>query len=451
VTANLTAQAPNSSQYRRPWLAPYQLSAIFGPKRFGCVEATTKAGKTAGCLVWKTEQAIASRDGRNHWWVAPVYAQAEIAYRRMKRGLPRPLFRSNDSERWIRLANGAMIWFKSAEKPDNLYGDDVFSLVVDEASRVSRDAFVALRTTITATKGSARFIGNVKGRGNWFYRMCRNAERGLIPYASYAKITWRDAVEAGILDAAEIDQARNDLSESEFSELYEANAAELIGRVYRDFSPENLSLEISDPGGDVLIGMDFNVDPMTAVVASRVADQLHVWEEIVLQNSNTAQMIAEIESRLPRWIEHARKLEGVKAKTTKRRVIVYPDPAGKQRRSSAPLGQTDLSLLRGAGFEVRVRSSAPPVVDRINEVNALAKNAAGVRRLFVNPKGCPKLTESLSELTYKEGTSQPDPKAEGESGIELIHIADGLGYLVHEEFPIVSRSGVGSTVGLLGV
>jgi hypothetical protein len=32
--------------------------------------------------------------------------------------------------------NQTHIWFRSAEKPDNLYGDDVYDVVIDEANRV---------------------------------------------------------------------------------------------------------------------------------------------------------------------------------------------------------------------------------------------------------------------------------------------------------------------------
>jgi hypothetical protein len=63
----------------------------------------------------------------------------------------------------------AIISFKSGEKPDNLYGEDVWAVVVDEASRTREEAYWALRSTLTATGGPIRIIGNVKGRKNCFY------------------------------------------------------------------------------------------------------------------------------------------------------------------------------------------------------------------------------------------------------------------------------------------
>ena len=44
--------------YERPWLYPQQQAAIFCKERYGIVEASTKSGKTAGCMVWLAEQAI---------------------------------------------------------------------------------------------------------------------------------------------------------------------------------------------------------------------------------------------------------------------------------------------------------------------------------------------------------------------------------------------------------
>ena len=71
--------------------------------------------------------------GQAFWWISPVYPQAKVAYRRLKRGLSETLYTANESELTITLVNGAIISFRSAEKPDNLYGEDVYAAVLDEA------------------------------------------------------------------------------------------------------------------------------------------------------------------------------------------------------------------------------------------------------------------------------------------------------------------------------
>lgn len=219
--------------YERPFLYPKQKRAFFNDMRYSYVEASTKAGKTHACIVWIVEKAVLDGfQGWNGWWVAPTTAQAKIAMRRIKNATPKEFFRHNDSEGWIEFINGARIWFKSAEKPDNLYGEDVYAAVLDEASRARMDSFKALRSTLTATRGTLRLIGNVDGKSNWFYMACRAIERDMArpvherkrQNAEYHRITAWDAVEAGVLDRDEVLDAQNTLPDEDFKELYEAIA-----------------------------------------------------------------------------------------------------------------------------------------------------------------------------------------------------------------------------------
>jgi phage FluMu gp28-like protein len=217
--------------YQRPQLANYQIDSIFNDARYGIIEASTKSGKTAACLVWIIEQALQGKIGQDFWWIAPVYGQAKIAFRRLKAGLPREAFQANESELTLTLINGARIVCKSAEKPDNLYGEDVFAAVFDEASRSREEAWHALRTTLTSTRGKVRIIGNVKGRKNWAYKLARRAESGE-PGMSYAKISVYDAVDAGILDESEIEDARRQLPDNVFKELYLAEPSDDEGNPF---------------------------------------------------------------------------------------------------------------------------------------------------------------------------------------------------------------------------
>jgi phage FluMu gp28-like protein len=219
-------------EYRRPWIYEKQRLAIFdpvdasgAPARYSLIEASTKSGKTAGCMIWLAEQAMQGSSGQNFWWIAPVADQATIVFRRLKRGLPHQLYRANASERTIALLNGAMISFKSADNPDSLYGEDVHAAVIDEASRVKAEAFHAVRSTLTATSGPLRVIGNVKGRKNWFYTMARRAEAGA-PGMAFHRIVAADAVAAGIVSAAEIEDAKRQLPEAVYRELFLAEASD---------------------------------------------------------------------------------------------------------------------------------------------------------------------------------------------------------------------------------
>ena len=214
--------------YVRPWVAGYQQRMLDCPARYTVTEASTKAGKTASHIIWLFEQAIQGGEGQEFWWVAPVYGQAEIAFNRMKRQVTTPgFFVANQSKLTLTTPTGSVIAFKSADKPDNLYGEDVYAAVFDEFTRAKEPAWTALRSTLTATKGKCKFIGNVKGKKNWGYKLAQRAKASDKPdiYA-YFKITAYDAVEAGILDLDEIKQAKEDLPDSVFRELYLAEPAE---------------------------------------------------------------------------------------------------------------------------------------------------------------------------------------------------------------------------------
>ncbi len=239
-------------RYRRPRLYEKQAAFLFTPARYSLTEASTKSGKTVGCIVWLFEQAaVHGSPGRNYWWVAPTFPVAKIAFRRMKRAIPRALYKANDTELTITLANGAVIWFKGADHPDSLYGEDVYAAVIDEASRMKDEAWHAVRSTLTATRGPIRIIGNVKGRKNWFYRLARKAQAGASDMA-YFKLTAYDAVEGGVLAAEEVEDAKSVLPEQVFRELYLA--------------------EPSDDGGN-----PFGQDAIRACIAPQSTDAPQAW------------------------------------------------------------------------------------------------------------------------------------------------------------------------------
>ena len=211
--------------YTRPALYPKQQEAIFCEERYGLIEASTKSGKTVGCIVWLTEQALRGKEGQNFWWIAPIRDQAKIAFKRLRKFMPRSLYTLNLSELTLTLSNGAVIWFKGADHADSLYGEDVYAAVIDEATRCKEDAWIAVRSTLTATRGPIRIIGNVKGRKNWAYRMARRAESGE-QGMHYARITAHDAANAKVITQDEINDAERQLPAAVFRELYLAEPSD---------------------------------------------------------------------------------------------------------------------------------------------------------------------------------------------------------------------------------
>ena len=107
--SNLATPNRPTWTYQRPKLARYQLDGLFCPERYAVLEATTKSGKTVGCMAWLLEQAVVCKTpGREFWWVAPILDQARIPYRRIKRGLPQNVYADDKTHLRLTLANGAV-------------------------------------------------------------------------------------------------------------------------------------------------------------------------------------------------------------------------------------------------------------------------------------------------------------------------------------------------------
>jgi hypothetical protein len=201
-------------------MVAYQREIMDCDARYTCVEASTKAGKTACMIAWLLEQALQCKVNQSVFWVAPVFVQSKIAFDRMKTQISdRNFFKVNETRLTLTLPHGAIIEFKSADNPDSLYGNDCYAAVIDEASRMKEESWIAVRSTLTATHGKAKLIGNVKGRGNFFYQMCARAKAGERDHY-YRKITCWDAVDAGILTRQEVEDAQRLMTENQFRELF---------------------------------------------------------------------------------------------------------------------------------------------------------------------------------------------------------------------------------------
>lgn len=273
---------------RLPALYDKQSDAIFADQRYAIIEASTKSGKTVGCIIWLlTEAWRAGNDGRNYWWVAPVYKQASIAFRRLKRMLkradPRGIHHQvNETRMTIYLTDaGSTLWFLSADRPDDLYGEDVYGAVMDEASRCRQEAWFALRSTLTYTRGKVRLIGNVKGRKNWTYAIARKAEAGE-PGWHYARLTIHDAIAGGVLSQDDLDEAKRDFPETEFRRLYLAEPADDEGNPFG--GPEKIRACVrplsNDPvscwGGDLAKSVNWTV--LMGMDAHNVVAQFHRFQ-----------------------------------------------------------------------------------------------------------------------------------------------------------------------------
>ena len=384
-----------------------QTKIFLSDSRFRVVVAGRRFGKTFLSTAELLHRALRESD-QNVWYVAPTYKAAkEIAWDMLSNQIPREYIdKTNETSLTISLKNRSTISLKGAEKPDNLRGRSLNFVVLDEFADMRKEAwFEVIRPSLSDRQGGALFIGTPKGR-NHFYDLYGKGLDGDDGWSAHQYTT----IEGGNVPPEEIESAKADLDTRTFQQEYEAQFVNYSGIIYYGFKREESVKRHNGDHSVIHVGMDFNLDPMSAVLMTRKGDTLHIFDEIVMFGSNTDEMVAELRERYGNGT-----------------IVIYPDPASRQRKTSAG-GRTDLSILQNAGFEVRVRNSHAAVRDRINAVNSRLLSNDGQRRLYVDPK-CKKVIESLERHTYKEGTSQPE-----KDGFD--HMNDALGYAVEYLFPI---------------
>jgi hypothetical protein len=276
------------------------------PTRYTVIEACTKSGKTTGCIVWLFEQSLRGKVGDNYWWVAPVFDVSKIAFRRFKRYISdkRIISKINETELTITLITGVVIAFKSADKPDSLYGDDVKAVVLDEATRMKEEAWHAVRSTLTKTEGLCKIIGNTKGIMNWVYQLITKIEKKeLEPTAwTHFKITADDAVAAGVLKAEEIEDARKTLPNGVFLELYYCIPNQNSSRKFcYSFDESRHVARCPDWNRSQItyLSFDFNKNPICCNVIQHYGGHIYVLESIKLENSDIYRLCEVIKIKYP--------------------------------------------------------------------------------------------------------------------------------------------------------
>jgi hypothetical protein len=190
------------------------------------------------------------------------------------------------------------------------------------------------------------------------------------------------------------------------------------GKVYYTFNRQKHAKQFLpfNPTLPIWVGQDFNLDPMSVVIMQPQPDgSIWVVDEICERNANTAEIAEKLEQKFYK-------------QELRRKVEIYPDPAGSSRGHTR--GESDLDILRQKGFrKLFYHRKHPPVADRINAVNRMFMTAAGETRLYVSSH-CKHLISSLEQTIYKEGTREVNKKL----GTE--HMADALGYPTHFRFPV---------------
>lgn len=415
---------------------PEQRKLTESRARFRVVAAGRRSGKTELLKRQLVLSCLVPPHGNAPTFVAaaPTRDQAKrIFWQDLKALSPREWVSDiSESELTITYRIGSKLMVVGLDRPQRIEGIPVDGIGIDEIAEVKRESWEQSIRPALSTKGRppgwAWFTGRPKGRGLFYELYSRAGTR-----EGWESFTWTSAT---VVDPAEIEQARQDLDPLTFAQEYEAQWVSFDGLAYYPWSPKDHLRRLTyDPARPLIVCLDFNVDPGTAVIAQEqyVDGETRtcvIGEVHIPKNSNTPAVCRRL---VADWGKHAGE------------VYLYGDPAGGARHTSQTEG-TDWDLAKqvlrpafGDRLRWRVGKRAPYVRDRLNAVNSRLKSTAGVVRLLVDPVAAPNVVRDFEGVTLLAGGSgELDKKGSEAKG--LTHLTDALGYYIAEAFGIAERT-----------
>lgn len=429
-------------------------------QRYRILVAGRRFGKTFLALIELIRAAWGP--GRSVWYVAPTYRQAKrVAWKTLKwmtKGYwAKP---PNETDLTIELISGGTISLRGADNYDSLRGDGLDFMVLDEFASMAPAAWTeVLRPALADKQGGALFIGTPRGH-NHFFDLYEKAQ-SLLNWATFQFTT----EQGGNVTREELESATHEMDERTFLQEFQAKFVNRgVGSAYYAFEREhNVRRVRYDPRVPLFLALDFNVNPMCAVIGQMSHDVIHILDELILTDSNTLAACEEFLERTRKWTsapelpalpadageQASELLEQLERQMLPRPLIVYiyGDATGSQHRTSAA-SRTDWQIVKNffgrypdryhAGF--RVPSANPPVKDRVNCVNAMIHNYAGERRLLIDPR-CKHLIQDLERVCWKVDPHGSVVAEIDKSDPMRSHVSDALGYYVAREFPMRAQKG----------
>jgi len=414
---------------------PYQQEVLVSKAKTKVLLNGRQSGKSTVLRALIYSDAWSEPNGNLLYLAKSIKQAKDIMWETLTKGID-PIFPKtaikeiNNVDHYLVLNNNTKITVAGTENIDGLLGRTCNKLYLDEwqSHRNQEEIWKLLQPMLASYYGDVVFAGTARGYDD-LWEKCQYG----LPGSPTKKAGWRSwhiptrlsGTPAGSPRAIAL--AKQSLSPQQFQQEYEASPSATTGLVYPDFDSginirTGMSLSPIVDGNKteptLHIGMDFNVDNMMAVIAIKEGNDLHIVEEIHLQyNSNTKTMAAEIQRRFG-----------------KRNIIIYPDASGRNRHAAD--SNTNHTELKKYGWYLKFDQRGNPLIsDRINTVNSVILNAAGQRRLFIDPS-CKNTIKTLTRQTYKNG------KPDKDSGLD--HAGDAMGYLIYH---LYKMNGSSFTVG----
>lgn len=334
-------------------------------------------------------------------------------------------YNKSDHEFNIYKWNG-LIWVGSGNNPDSLNGPNLGSFGIDEPGQQTRDVYNKMLARLRHPKAKLLqwwLTGTPEGL-NWFYDVCEGEEVPKDFTLIRGKTTDNIHLPQSFIDDL-YDQYDEQLVKAYIEGLF-VNL--MSGSAYYSYSDAESTLETFTPSKTkpLLVGMDFNYDPMCTIIGQEATIKnervVVIFDELYLKNCDT-------DASCERLIEKYK---------SEYKYMIYPDPAC-YTNSAHGSAKSDIRLIRNAferynistdsGYWVDPSKAHPKRKDRLNAVNKMFKNSRGKRRLFVT-NNCRKLKEDLRKATMEEYLNANfEDKSIG-------HISDALGYMVQKRYPV---------------
>jgi len=408
-----------------PALRPHKIQGELYrcPARFVWVAAGRQSGKTeiAYRRIVRLLRVRKPWPRPKYFIMAPTLRQARlIGWDRVLELIPPHWIKDvNLTESRIKTKFGSELFFDGLDSPQRVCGQILDGGIIDESADVKPGSYAAnVHGTLVTRRGWCWHIGVCRHQGQG----AREFKDGFMKAASgetpdSAAFSWPSS---SVLSAEELALARTTCDERTFDEQYNASWLDSIGNIFYSFSrTHNVRECIYDPGLPLIVGLDFNVDPLCGIIGQIKGTSLEIIDEIFLRNSNTVEALKMLVSR---WGHHKSHFE------------IYGDASSRARHTSTY--DTDYTLindfpqLRALGRSLHFDRSNPPVVDRFQETNSRLQSADGERHVFISPK-CKNLIRDLESRCYRDGTREAND-SDPDSG----HMTDSLGYAIHKLWPL---------------
>jgi hypothetical protein len=226
-----------------------------------------------------------------------------------------------------------------------------------------------------------------------------------------------DYLASPLLDPTEIERIRHTIDPIEFASEYLASFKESGNNLFycfdRDIHVQNIIPDF-EKDERILAAIDFNVGLQCTSFWAERGKEMHCIDEMKGHPDTEQLGIA------------------MKAKYPNHKIVAYPDPSGRARKTSAPVGVTDFTILQGMGIHTVARKKAPPIVDSVQAVNRHLMTAAGGVHTYIHPRAQGTI-HSLERTIWLD--KNPDTAAiDKTAGDE--HYSDGIRYLFEHKFPI---------------